>query len=221
MALEDNITVEVAGKSFSSLERAFEFITKSISASVDKGAQKVSRELLKALNEVAGKMQELHGSAWSPGRGPSDRLRKRSRGAGPAIKKTIKVRLASKIDNIEGRIGAPFPISVHEKGATIRPTKSTFLTIPLPAALDSRGVPLKIRARDWENTFIAPGRSGRFLLIYQRRMGRIVPLYKLAKEVKLPPRLRLEEHLLKELKHFEQRMLDIMEREILASLETR
>ncbi len=81
----------------------------------------------------------------------------------------------------------PFPLSVHEDGAVIR-KKGKMLAIPLPAALDSRGRPLKRGPRAWRNTFVARSRKGN-LLIFQKRGKDIIPLFVLKDQVKIPRRL--------------------------------
>jgi hypothetical protein len=68
------------------------------------------------------------------------------------------------------------------------------LTIPLPAALDARGVPRKRSARDWDNTFVQKSRRGN-LLIFQRRGREIVPLYALKPEVRVRARLGVRDEL--------------------------
>lgn len=82
--------------------------------------------------------------------------------------------------------------AVHERGATIRAKNSQFLTIPLPRALDKRGVALKPNARAWKNTFVAKSKKGN-LLIFLKERGGIVPLYALKKTVTIPKRLAFGE----------------------------
>ena len=82
---------------------------------------------------------------------------------------------------------------VHERGATIRAKNSQYLTIPLPAALNSRGVPLKPSARAWRNTFVAKSRKGNLLIFQKRGKNDIVPLYVLKKRVRIPKRLAFGE----------------------------
>lgn len=93
-------------------------------------------------------------------------------------------------------VRAQFTISgiaaVHERGATIRPKRAQYLTIPLPAALSGSGVPLRPSARAWKNTFVAKSKKGS-LLIFQKRGKEIVPLYALVKQVVIPKRLNFQE----------------------------
>jgi len=81
-------------------------------------------------------------------------------------------------------------MTVQETGATIRPKRAKFLTVPTDYALDSRGIPLKRSAREWGNTFVARSKKGN-LIVFQKRGRGIVPLYVLKKEVRIPARLGL------------------------------
>ena len=63
-----------------------------------------------------------------------------------------------------------------------------WLQLPLPAALDSRGLPLKPGPRSWGNTFVAKSKVGN-LLIFQRQGKPVTPLYVLKTSVYIPARL--------------------------------
>lgn len=98
------------------------------------------------------------------------------------------------IDNLQLRVGWIDPraaqiASVHEFGATIRPRTRKYLAIPLPAAMTNAGV-VKAPPREWPNSFVTRTRGGD-LLIATTEGGRLVPLFALKKEVKVPPRLQL------------------------------
>ena len=56
----------------------------------------------------------------------------------------------------------------RSSAAPSAPKNGKYLCIPLPAALDSSGLPLKSSPRDWPNTFCAKSKAGN-LLIFQRR----------------------------------------------------
>lgn len=84
--------------------------------------------------------------------------------------------------------------AVHEQGAVIKPKKAKYLTIPLPPALDSRGVPKKPSARDWADTFILRSKKGNLLIVQKGEgKGKITPLYVLKKSVVIPKRLAFQE----------------------------
>lgn len=82
--------------------------------------------------------------------------------------------------------------AVHERGAVITPKRARYLTVPLPAALDKRGVALFPRARDWQNTFVKRSKAGNLLIFQKRGKDQIVPLYVLKKRVVIPKRLAFE-----------------------------
>ncbi len=126
-----------------------------------------------------------------PATGSSDLLSR----SGGIRRITTLVKSSRDLNLITGTMVVPFPLSVHERGTTIRAKSSQFLTIPLSAALSARGIPLRPKARDWNNTFVQRSKRGN-LLIFQRRGAQIVPLYLLKRSVTLPPRLKAEETLM-------------------------
>ena len=206
-------TVQIGSRKFASLERGLIDIERRLSKAMDKSAPKVSQELLKALNLVTRRMIQKHGTPWRAG-GSGRNLFRRSGSGLRGIRELTKVSRGIKLEQVRGQIGAKFPLSVHERGATIRPTRAQYLTIPLPAALDSSGIPRRRRARDWDNTFVARSRRGN-LLIFQKRGEEIVPLYLLRREVRLPARLSLGSTLDTEgLPFFERRAFEAISKEL-------
>ncbi len=129
----------------------------------DTAPKTLSAELRSFLDTVAEALAERHGEPW-----PSTTAVSLSTRSGDAVQSIIdSVRVeGSTFADIVGYIGGAFPLTVHEFGATINASKAKFLTIPLPAALDSRGVPLKKSARQWSHTFVARSKKGN-LLIFQ------------------------------------------------------
>ncbi len=131
-------------------------------------------------------------------------LAKRSGASVLSITKSVKVR-GTTWDNLEGSIGGRSTLVIHEYGGTIK-SKGKMLTIPLPAALGPRGIPPPF-TRQWKNTFVARSRKGN-LIIFQRRGSRIVPLYVLKDEVKIPARLGMREEMRKQIPYFLSRAAD-------------
>ena len=213
---DEVITVNLDGRVFKDAADALSQIEKGLTQGLKNSVQPVKKELLRALDKVADEMKDRHSTPWRPERSRSGRLFKRSGKGIRGIIRSVKVSGAT-LGAIKGRIGAKFPMSVHEKGAVVRAKNAQFLTIPLPAALNSKGIALRKKARDWPNTFVALSRN-RNLIIFQKRAGGIVPLYLLKKSVKIPPRLGMEDVLKKEgLPFFQRRALDAIERELLAA----
>lgn len=92
---------------------------------------------------------------------------------------------------ILGRLGTRVPYGpTHEYGATIKPIRSQWLTIPLQAVKTRAGV-ARGRARDFTNTFFRRSKTGN-LILFQKRGKGIVPLFVLKKQVKIPKRAFLE-----------------------------
>jgi len=143
------------------------------------------------LKLIAGRLAAKHKRPWPGGTGASS-LASRSGKAVQSIRDSVKVTQVGQ--EIQGIIGGVFYLKSHEYGAVIRARRSQYLTIPLPAALDSRGVPLKKSAREWADTFVIKSKNNN-LLIVQKTASGIVPLYVLKKEVRIPRRLGMKEEL--------------------------
>ena len=157
----------------------------------------IASVLKRHLQIVAEAMVQRHSTRWSPGQklptGPTTgKLAIRS-GEGLRRLRDVKV-FVDKV--VTGEIGGPFYLTTHEEGRTIR-AKKQFMTIPLPAAMDSRGVPLRPSLRNWQNTFLMPlesgktGRKKQGFVVAIKRGGRVVPIYALVKTVRVPRRLGL------------------------------
>lgn len=202
-------SVNVGGKEFDQFELAADHILEQMNAAPDRAARVIEKELWTALKRVATEMAEKHSTPYPPGTVSHDRptLYKRSGAGIQSIIDSIRVTGGAQLTTLEGSIAARGYMAMHEAGGTIKATRSKYLTIPLPAAMDSRGISLKPRARDWPNTFVARSRKGN-LIIFQRRGKDIVPLYLLKPTVYIRPRLRLKEAVLGELPFFQERVLD-------------
>lgn len=188
--------LDYRGLRFADAARGLEAFARDQGDAVRRIPDELARLLQSYLDEVRRALVRRHSRPFNnpanvPATGERDLLR-RTGGGASGIK--AEVRNGRTIASVSGVLSVPWPMSVHEEGATIRPRNSQYLTVPLPAALDSRGVPLRPRARDWDSTFVAESRRGN-LLIFQRRGAGIVPLYLLKREVQLPPRLRARETL--------------------------
>lgn len=209
------LDIKVDGRAYASITRGLNAVADHLDTALQRAAPGLAKSLQAALMMAYKEMERRHGSPWPAGTvahsNPS--LFKRSGGGLKSIKQSIRVAKTGP-DSLSGFIGAGFPIAVHEKGATIRPKRAQFLTIPLPAAMNSRGIPIKKKARDWQNTFVAKSKKGN-LLIFQKRGREIVPLYLLKKQVKLRARLGLGKAVVnKTLPHFERAAFETISREI-------
>ncbi len=140
----------------------------------------------KYLRLIAGRIAARNSSPYSPDGGAKSLMMRSGAGMASVIE-SVKVEQDG-VDEIIGRIGGIWYLNTQEDGATITAKRSQYLTIPLPAALDAQGVPLKKRARDWDNTFVKKSKNGN-LIIFQKNGASITPLYLLRKSVTIPPRL--------------------------------
>lgn len=190
--------------------------SKSLSTSVPLAGRVISREIRVFLDEVSRSVIKRHSGAWpggtsAPGTTPG-RLSKRSGAMVKSIADSIKV--SGRFETgITAHIGGNAVAQLHETGAVIRPKKGKYLAIPLPEALDSRGVELRKGPRAWDNTFIATSKRGN-LIIFQRRGRRAIPLYVLKAQVRIPPRLGMQDDLIRLMPSFEIRMMEAYVREL-------
>jgi len=172
----------------------------------DGSAKVLSRELKSFLDSVAQALVKRHSGGW-PGGTTVDTLSKRSGTLVNSIVASVRVS-GETFNTIQGTIGSDTPYAaIQEFGGVIKAKNVTYLTIPLPAALDGNGVPLKTKARDWPNTFVAKSKAGN-LIIFQRRGTSIVPLYVLKTSVTIPPRLGMKKTLDAGLPYFVGRAMD-------------
>lgn len=189
-----------------------ETFQKVLKSGWDGSAKILSNELRVYLNAVADALAQRHSGAWPAGTGEKT-LSKRSGALTASILSSVKI-TGSTFGDLEGHIGGNFYARVHEFGAVIKPKKAKYLTIPLPAAMDSRGIPLKKSARDWENTFVAKSKKGN-LIIFQKQGTVIVPLYVLRTQVTIPARLGMQKTLVAGLPYFVDQTMDAMVKSIL------
>lgn len=180
----------------------------------DGTAKVLSTELRSFLDSVSQALVQRHSGKWPGGTTPKT-LSKRSGGMLQTIVDSVQVD-GQTFSAIRGTIGGSMIARVQEFGATITPKRASFLTVPLPAALDSNGCPLKKSAREWSNTFVAKTKKGN-LVIFQRRGSMIVPLYVLKTSVTIPPRLGMQDTLTAGLPYFVDRAMDQMVKSVIGA----
>lgn len=203
----DPITVTVDSRTFSRMENGLSAVYSGLEQNLDKAFPAVRKELLNMLNNVYRQLERMHAQQWKPGYSGANLYRRSGRGL-KAMKKTIAV-TGTSLRDLTGTIEAVDYMVIQETGATVTAKRSGFLTIPLPAVLDSRGIPKRSSARDWKNTFVQRSKKGN-LLIFRRRGKTITPLYVLKKRVKIPPRLKLQQTFDQQLPYFEQKAFEIL-----------
>lgn len=193
-------------KRFRDAARGLRAFGADLEKSVEDATPILRQQLRFFLNTVAEAVAQRHGNPYPGGTtGGGEGFGTLSRRSGKlieSIRKSVAVS-GSKFDDIEGRIGSGLIYAAaQEFGAVIRAKNVQFLTIPLPAALDSRGVPLKKSAREWANTFVKKSKKGN-LIIFQKIGRNITPLYLLKREVRIPARLGLGKSLTLNKKFFQ------------------
>jgi hypothetical protein len=202
------MNVMIGDRIYDDIAGAFDILGKEVAYGFDQGIARASPLLLQSLNKIAAVMQAKHGDRWN-GQVASGKanLQTRSGGGLASIRDSIKV-AAEGGTLIAGQISAA-KLSFHEEGGTIRASGSGYLTIPLPAALDTRGVALRKRARDWDFTFVKRSKKGN-LLIFRRIPGarELTPLYVLKTSVYIRPRLGMEPAVNTEMGYFENKLFE-------------
>lgn len=207
------VTAQIAvnDRIFNDYEAAVFAIESRLTKEVERGVARVGREILRSLKQVATKLRETHSNPWN-GRMVND-TNKLQRRSGDGLKSILQsIRQTNGMNVVGGQITTGSMGAIHETGGIIAARRSKYLTIPLPAALDSRGLPKKAKARDWEDTFVARSQGGS-LLIFQKKMGKVVPLYLLKSSVRIPARLGLGKTINDELPHFERRAFEALDKE--------
>ena len=201
------ISVDIDGRHYEDVVAGFTDLALRFRNSFEIGSQQASPLLLQSLQQVANRMKELHSNPWNGGVvNDSDRLQSRSGAGLQSIIDSVKTQGPSGDLLAVGSISAG-SLSVHEVGAVVKATRAQYLTIPLPAALDPRGVPLRARARDWDNTFVRRSRAGN-LIIFRKLPGarELTPLYILKDSVTIRPRLGMEPELDTQMGYFETKL---------------
>lgn len=216
MALELELTF--GGKRFRDAKKGLQALGDDLARNVKDFNPAIRKELRDLMDTVIDALRKRHDTAWRAGqRLPTGdrqgRLAKRSGGLLRSLRGIVSV--SGK--EASGQIRGDGLLLVHENGKTIRPKRAQFLTIPLPAAMDSRGVPKKRRARDWPNTFVKRSKRGN-LIIFQKKGGQLVPLYFLTKETKIPKRLGLKVTVDTAIPVFQDRLFDRLTRELLKGI---
>ncbi len=176
----------------------------------------IQKELLLFLFTLVEALRSRHNTPWSPGiklpKGDvSGKLAKRSGNTFQILRTGVVV--SGSGSGIIGIIRGPSYLNIHEHGGIIKAKRAKYLAIPLPAALDSRGIPKKRSPRLWQNTFVSTSRSGN-LIIFQKVGGQLRPLYLLKKSVRIPKRLGLMNTAVAGITVFESRLFERIHREM-------
>lgn len=195
MLPEVTIELDWRGKRYRSVERGLNALAKDLQEDTEKWGGIARRVLREYMDGVVLSVQQRTTTAYPSGTSPPGQFPGTlSRRSGKLSASLNPNQVTIEGDDTNVRVGFTLTgiAAVHERGATIRPKRASYLTIPLPAALDSRGLPRRPNARAWKNTFVQRSKKGN-LLIFQKQGKDLVPLYVLKKSVRIPRRLGFEE----------------------------
>lgn len=214
MAKQSGVFVKVFGTLYDNVAEGVSAFSRKFITSWAKGVEPVGDELKKHLVAVSIEVARRNGKPW-PG-GTTDKSISKRTGAGiNAMTRSVQVSGAT-WNAMKGSLALEGYMLIQEFGGKIG-GKGKLLTIPLPAALDGRGIPLHDNPRAWENTFVGKSRNGN-LIIFQRRLSQIVPLYVLRSTVYIPARLGLRETMLEKLPNCLDRAADRLMQEVMRDM---
>lgn len=190
------IELDWRGKRFRDVERGLRAVAEDVERDFDEVFKPIAKRVLRKYME--GVVQSVQDRVSTPYPGGTSRA-----GTFPGTLSKRSGRLAAslnasqiKVSEDDNDVGVSFTLTgiavVHETGATIRAKSAQYLTIPLPAALNSNGTPKRPTARSWNNTFVKRSKKGN-LLIFQKNGKELTPLYVLKKSVTIPKRLAFKE----------------------------
>lgn len=216
----ETIELQVGGKRFKDITSGMISLADGIESSVDGGMRAAPPMLMRELRKVTQELQQKHGGKWNGSVfNPGPNLQSRSGQGLRSIYDSVRLLDGGSGGTVVAAQITTGSMTIHETGGTIRASGSGYLTIPLPAAMDPRGVPLYKRARQWDNTFTRRSKKGN-LLIFRSLPGanKLTPLYILKKQVYIRPRLGLATTLDERMGYFDamlfERISDILDRNL-------
>jgi hypothetical protein len=165
---------EYRNKRFQDAEKGLRALARSLELGMAATGPAIAKEMRAFLEITATALAKRHGNPW-PGGTSARTLSRRSGRAISSIRDGVRVS-GSRLGEIEGSLGGVSYLKTHEYGATITPKKSKWLTIPLPAALNPDGTPIKRSAKEWRNTFVAQTEHGNFPDLPEARRRDRAPL---------------------------------------------
>jgi hypothetical protein len=209
--------VSVLGRAYTDLANADAVFRDEMTERVQASMDAAKRVMVSTLDRIYAAVRKEHGDPWPTGSGPwgtsPTKLAKRSGRGLRSIGASRKVEMGPAFSVVTGQIGTG-KMTIHETGGRVT-ARGRYLTIPFKSALDGKGLPLKRRARDWDNTFVQRSRRGNLIIFRKDGSGRVVPLYLLKKSVRIPARLGLAETVEQNVPYFVARALRTIEKELI------
>lgn len=206
MARPLTITARVNGQSYKDAGTALHAVRRMLGANWDGAKQQARGEFVNFMDSLAQEIAKRNGAPWPSGTTGSS-ISRRTGGFQAAILDGVEVK-GTQLGDLRGYIVVPAEYAIHETGGT-RKARNKLIAVPLPAALDGAGNPVRRSPRDWGNTFVAETRGGN-TVIFQDRGGSIIPLYVLKTDVKIPARLGIAKAMESGLPRLTERMLDTL-----------
>lgn len=209
------LEVQIGGRRFRNAERGLRTFANSIEKRFDKFTPIAKKEIRELLDVVILALRRRHNTPWRAGQRLPDgesqgKLASRSGG----LLRSLRRQVGGSGGSVFGTLFGSGLLNVHEDGKTIRARKAKFLAIPLPDALDSRGLPKKRGPRDYRDTFVRRTKRGNLVIFQKKAGGQLVPLFLLQKTSKIPKRLGLVKTMETAIPVFESRLFDKLHREL-------
>lgn len=206
MAQPLTITARVNGRSYRDAGTALNAVRRMLGTGWAGATIQARGEFSAFMDNLAAEIAKKNGSPWPSGT-TSSSVSKRTGGLQAAILGGVKV-TGTALGDLRGYIVLPGEYAIHETGGK-KKAGGKLIAVPLPAALDGKGVPRRLSPRDWGNTFVAETRRGN-VVIFQDRGGSIIPLYVLKEDVTIPARLGIAKAMESGLPQLVERMLDTL-----------
>lgn len=205
------LELEVSGRRFDDAAQGLASFSKEFTLLPKKVDNIIFEEMDRYLQHVVAALVTRHNTDWRPNRRlaagkAGGRLAVRTGKLLRSIKKSEVKRARS--DEYTGTMALPGRVGIHEMGGTVRAKRARYLTIPLPAALTSRGTLKRKNARAWKDAFVVRSRRGYLLIVRKDEDGDLVPLFLLEKNVKIPARLGALFEMTKAAPDFESRLIE-------------
>lgn len=191
-----SVALRYKGKLYPDASVGIEVFRGDFDQAVRKIPKTLQIQLGRLLHNVAQQMVQKHSTSYSGIKEGGAALKRRSGKALRSIMQSVSSEAGSTIESVHGSIGGIGYLSIHEYGGTVTAKRAKYLTIPTEHALDSKGNPLKPRARDWKDTFIARSKAGNLIIFQNQGAGKKpIPLYVLKRSVQIKPRLGMRKAL--------------------------
>lgn len=144
------------------------------------------------LEKIISDVKNKHSAPWKAGQVNPNLYRRSGRGI-----KSLRysVRKDNRKLSAVGSIYLNEYMYMHTSNKSymdIKPVKSKYLAIPLPEALDSRGVPKKLSPLQWKHTHVMSRKKGGYIIYQNISKNKKKLLYVLLPAVKVRPRIKMQ-----------------------------